>query len=88
MSLIAKVKGVAKGIAVTVKGMTRGQIIIAGLATATVVGGIGTGSYLTYQHFHEPQEVVEMMTETQEDTAEKATETEATPQRGRRIRTR
>ena len=77
MSLIAKVKGVAKGIAVTVKGMTRGQIIIAGLATATVVGGIGTGSYLTYQHFHEPQEVVEMMTETQEDTAEKATETEA-----------
>ena len=39
-------------------GLTKTQAIIAGVATVTAVGGVGTGGYFLYDHFHQPEPIV------------------------------
>ncbi|MFR1684638.1 MAG: hypothetical protein ACLSV3_06980 [Roseburia sp.] len=50
--------GKVKGVATLLSGLTKTQAIIAGVATVTAVGGVGTGGYFLYDHFHQPEPIV------------------------------
>ena len=84
MSFIEFVHGIgtkAKGIAAAIQGLTRTQAIIAGVVTVTAVGGVGTGGYFLYDHFHQPEPAaivadVIIETEAEEPTEELVTEVE------------
>ena len=84
MSFIEFVQGIgtkAKGIAAAIQGLTRTQAIIAGVVTVTAVGGVGTGGYFLYDHFHQPEPAaivadVIIETEAEEPTEELVTEVE------------
>ena len=84
MSFIEFVQGIgtkAKGIAAAIQGLTRTQAIIAGVVTVTAVGGVGTGGYFLYDHFHQPEPAaivadVIIETEAEEPTEELETEVE------------
>lgn len=84
MSFIEFVQGIgtkAKGIAAAIQGLTRTQAIIAGVVTVTAVGGVGTGGYFLYDHFHQPEPAaivadVIIETEAEEPTEDLVTEVE------------
>ena len=58
LNLVQGVAGKAKGVVTALSGLTKTQAIIAGVATVTAVGGIGTGGYFLYDHFHQPEPIV------------------------------
>lgn len=58
LNLIQGAAGKVKGVATLLSGLTKTQAIIAGVATVTAVGGVGTGGYFLYDHFHQPEPIV------------------------------
>ena len=58
LNLVQGAAGKVKGVATLLSGLTKTQAIIAGVATVTAVGGIGTGGYFLYDHFHQPEPIV------------------------------
>ena len=58
LNLVQGVAGKAKGVVTALSGLTKTQAIIAGVATVTAVGGVGTGGYFLYDHFHQPEPIV------------------------------
>ena len=58
LNLIQGAAGKVKGVAILLSGLTKTQAIIAGVATVTAVGGVGTGGYFLYDHFHQPEPIV------------------------------
>lgn len=58
LNLVQSAAGKVKGVATLLSGLTKTQAIIAGVATVTAVGGIGTGGYFLYDHFHQPEPIV------------------------------
>jgi hypothetical protein len=58
LNLVQGVAGKAKGVVAALNGLTKTQAIIAGVATVTAVGGVGTGGYFLYDHFHQPEPIV------------------------------
>ena len=72
LNLIQGAAGKVKGVATLLSGLTKTQAIIAGVATVTAVGGVGTGGYFLYDHFHQPEPIVAdvvISTEVAEPTA-------------------
>lgn len=45
LNLVQGAAGKVKGVATLLSGLTKTQAIIAGVATVTAVGGVGTGGY-------------------------------------------
>jgi GH25 family lysozyme M1 (1,4-beta-N-acetylmuramidase) len=73
LNLVQGVAGKAKGVVAALNGLTKTQAIIAGVATVTAVGGVGTGGYFLYDHFHQPEPIVAdviISTEAEEPTEE------------------
>lgn len=73
LNLVQGVAGKAKGVVTALNGLTKTQAIIAGVATVTAVGGVGTGGYFLYDHFHQPEPIVAdviISTEAEEPTEE------------------
>ena len=73
LNLVQGVAGKAKGVVTALSGLTKTQAIIAGVATVTAVGGVGTGGYFLYDHFHQPEPIVAdvvISTEEEEPTEE------------------
>ena len=58
LNLVQGAAGKVKGVATLLSGLTKTQAIIAGVATVTAVGGVGTGGYFLYDHFHQPEPIV------------------------------
>ena len=58
LNLVQSAAGKVKGVATLLSGLTKTQAIIAGVATVTAVGGVGTGGYFLYDHFHQPEPIV------------------------------
>lgn len=58
LNLVQGAAGKVKGVATLLSGLTKTQAIIAGIATVTAVGGVGTGGYFLYDHFHQPEPIV------------------------------
>ena len=58
LNLVQGVAGKAKGVVTALSGLTKTQAIIAGVATVTAVGGVGTGGYFLYDHLHQPEPIV------------------------------
>ena len=58
LNLVQGAAGKVKGAATLLSGLTKTQAIIAGVATVTAVGGVGTGGYFLYDHFHQPEPIV------------------------------
>lgn len=58
LNLVQGVAGKAKGVVTALNGLTKTQAIIAGVVTVTAVGGVGTGGYFLYDHFHQPEPIV------------------------------
>lgn len=58
LNLVQSASGKVKGVATLLSGLTKTQAIIAGVATVTAVGGVGTGGYFLYDHFHQPEPIV------------------------------
>ena len=58
LNLVQGAAGKAKGVVTALSGLTKTQAIIAGVATVTAVGGVGTGGYFLYDHFHQPEPIV------------------------------
>ena len=58
LNLVQGAAGKVKGVATLLSGLTKTQVIIAGVATVTAVGGVGTGGYFLYDHFHQPEPIV------------------------------
>jgi GH25 family lysozyme M1 (1,4-beta-N-acetylmuramidase) len=58
LNLIQGAAGKVKGVATLLSGLTKTQAIIAGVATVTAVGGVGTGGYFLYDHFHQLEPIV------------------------------
>lgn len=58
LNLVQGAAGKVKGVATALSGLTKTQAIIAGVATVTAVGGVGTGGYFLYDHFHQPEPIV------------------------------
>ena len=58
LNLIQGAAGKVKGVATLLSGLKKKQAIIAGVATVTAVGGVGTGGYFLYDHFHQPEPIV------------------------------
>ena len=75
LNLVQGVAGKAKGVVTALSGLTKTQAIIAGVATVTAVGGIGTGGYFLYDHFHQPEPIVaDVVISTEVAEEEKPTE--------------
>lgn len=70
--------GKIKGVVTAIQGLTKVQAAIAGIATITVVGGVGTGGYFLYDHFHQPEVVADVLIDTEEIVAEEVIVTEET----------
>lgn len=73
LNLIQGAAGKVKGVATLLSGLTKTQAIIAGVATVTAVGGVGTGGYFLYDHFHQPEPIVAdvvISTEVEEEPTE------------------
>lgn len=73
LNLVQGAAGKVKGVATLLSGLTKTQAIIAGVATVTAVGGVGTGGYFLYDHFHQPEPIVAdviINTEAEEPTEE------------------
>ena len=58
LNLVQGAAGKVKGVATLLSGLTKTQAIIAGVATVTAVGGVGTGGYFLYDHLHQPEPIV------------------------------
>lgn len=58
LNLVQGAAGKVKAVATLLSGLTKTQAIIAGVATVTAVGGVGTGGYFLYDHFHQPEPIV------------------------------
>lgn len=58
LNLVQSAAGKVKGVATLLSGLTKTQAIIAGVAAVTAVGGVGTGGYFLYDHFHQPEPIV------------------------------
>lgn len=58
LNLVQGAAGKVKGVATLLSGLTKTQAIITGVATVTAVGGVGTGGYFLYDHFHQPEPIV------------------------------
>ena len=58
LNLVQGAAGKVKGVATLLSGLTKTQAIIAGVATVTAVGGVGTGGYFLYDNFHQPEPIV------------------------------
>ena len=58
LNLVQGAAGKVKEVATLLSGLTKTQAIIAGVATVTAVGGVGTGGYFLYDHFHQPEPIV------------------------------
>ena len=58
LNLVQGAAGKVKGVATLLSGLTKTLAIIAGVATVTAVGGVGTGGYFLYDHFHQPEPIV------------------------------
>ena len=58
LNLVQSAAGKVKGVATLLSGLTKTQAIIAGVATVTAAGGVGTGGYFLYDHFHQPEPIV------------------------------
>ncbi len=58
LNLVQSAAGKVKGVATLLSGLTKTQAIIAGVATVIAVGGVGTGGYFLYDHFHQPEPIV------------------------------
>ncbi len=75
LNLVQGIAGKAKGVVTALGGLTKTQAIIAGVATVTAVGGIGTGGYFLYDHFHQPEPIVaDVVISTEVAEEEKPTE--------------
>ena len=59
-----------KGAASVLQNFSKTQLAVLGLTMTITVGGIGTGGYLIYNHFHEPQEIAAEVLETETETEE------------------
>lgn len=73
LNLVQGAAGKVKGVATLLSGLTKTQAIIAGVATVTAVGGVGTGGYFLYDHFHQPEPIVAdvvISTEVEEEPTE------------------
>ena len=82
LNLVQGAAGKVKGVATLLSGLTKTQAIIAGVATVTAVGGVGTGGYFLYDHFHQPEPIVAdvvISTEVAEEPTEEVVAVEEVP---------
>ena len=57
-----------KGTVSVLQNFSKTQLAVLGLTMTITVGGIGTGGYMVFNHFNEPQEIVAEATETETET--------------------